>query len=216
MSLIKKLAMAGAVAIMGLGVGATSASAASIDGISGNPYHYTGFATNDHSFSMGGAYTITCPANFTTFSGVADGTATTDVAPYYGGNEASPNGTGYVCEFFGLPVRVQQHGSWSASVTGGPDLAGWYTGQIHIPSGSSTTIEIPIMGCSYRVAGPQTFAHGVNGNIARARNVSGGVELEALVNGIAYTQTGCPFPDGNDGGYSTNGVVDIPGIEINP
>ncbi|MBF6620462.1 MAG: hypothetical protein ITG02_09565 [Patulibacter sp.] len=216
MSIIKKIATAGAVAIMGLGVSAASASAYSIDGISGNPYHYTGIATSSHSFTVGGAYTISCPANNTTFTGVADGSDTTAFTPYFGADENSPNGTGYVCEFFGLPARVEQDGPWSITVDNGPDIDGWYTGEVEIPAGTSTTISVTLAGCSVRVDGQQTFAHGVNGNVARAKNVSGGVELEAEVNGIAYTQTGCPFPDGNDGQYRTNGVVDIPGIEINP
>lgn len=199
MSMIKKMATAGAVAVMGLGLGAASASAYAISGGS-----YVGTASADHSFTVGGAYTIECPAGDTTFTGNANGTATTSFTPAYGSN----------CSFFGLPAQVTQSGTWSITVNAGPDGLGWYTGSIHIPSGSVTTIEVPLAGCTVTVTGTQSFAHGSGGNVGRAKNVTGGTQLEAAVNNIAYTASGCPFSSGSDGTYNTNGPVNIPGVTV--
>lgn len=203
MSMITKMATAGAVAAMGLGLGAASASAYSITGGA-----YTGQATSTHSFTVAGAYTITCPSAQTTFSGTATGSATTNFTPSYGAGAT-------VCSFFGLPASVTQSGTWGITVTGGPDASGWYTGSIHIPASSTTTINVPLAGCTVTVAGTQQFNHGANGNVGRARNITPtGVELEASVNGVAFTASGCPFASGTSGTYTTGGVVTIPGITI--
>jgi len=199
MSMIKKMATASAVAVMGLGLGAASASAYAITGGS-----YSGTATNDHSFTVGGAYTIVCPAADTTFTGSATGTDTTHFTPAYGSN----------CNFFGLPAQVTQSGTWSIKVNGGP-TSGFYTGLIHIPASSTTTIEVPLAGCTVTVTGTQQFQHGTGGNIGQARNVTPtGVQLQANVKGISYTASGCPFSSAADGEYNTNGFVDISGITI--
>lgn len=198
MTMFKKLATAGAVAVIGLGVSVASASAYAISGGS-----YVGTAASNHTYTNAGAYTIDCPAGDTTFSGTATGSDTTIFTPAYGSN----------CNFFGLQALVTQSGTWSLRVTGGPS-AGWYTGELTIPSGTSTSINIPLMGCTQVVSGAQTFTHGVGGDVIRFRNVTAGVQLEASVNNIAYTASGCPIFSGTDGTYSTNGPVDIPGITV--
>lgn len=191
--------MAGAVAMIGLGVGAAGASAYSISGGS-----YVGTLTTNPTWTIGGAYTIDCPAADVTFSGDATGADTTSFTPAYGVN----------CNYWGLPANVAQSGTWSLRVIGGPDVAGWYVGEVAIPAGSSTTISIPLAGCTQTVSGPQTYTHGAGGNVIRFRNVTGGVQLEASVNTIAYSASGCPFPSGTDGTYNSNGAVDIPGITV--
>lgn len=200
MNLIQKMATAGAVAVMGLGLGAASASAYAISGGA-----YTGTATNAHTFTVAGFYTITCPASGTTFSGTATGSDTTSFTPSYGAPLS--------CTFFGLPASVTQSGQWQIKVTSGP-VSGAYTGEVVIPSGTTTTIEVPAANCTVTVTGGtlgQTFA-----NAGTARNVTPtGVQLSASVSGIAYTASaGCPFTSGSTGVYNTNGNVDIPGITV--
>jgi len=192
------IATAGAVAVVGLGVSAAGASGYSISGGS-----YVGTSTSNPSWTNGGAYTIDCPAADATLSGIATGADATVFTPAYGSN----------CNFFGLPVTVAQSGTWSLRVVGGPS-AGWYTGELTIPAGTSTTVSMPLAGCTQVVSGPQVIANGVGGNIVRFRNVTGGVQLEAAVNNIAYSASGCPFASGTDGTYNSNGSVDIPGITV--
>lgn len=200
MSMIKKIATAGAVAAMGLGLGAASASAYSVSGGA-----YTGTATSAHTFTVGGgAYTISC-AN-ATFAGTATGAATTAFTPSYSN-----------CTFFGFPATVTQHGPWSMTVTGGPNAAGEYTGKVEIPAGTSTTINVPLAGCTVVVSGYQDFPSTTGGSgtgSGTGVNSGGGVDLSASVGGVDYVATGCPFSSDNDGTYNTNGDVTIPGISI--
>jgi hypothetical protein len=212
---LMKLVTAGAVAAIGLGLGAASASAYSIDGIGGNPYNYTGapaLPSSDHSLTIGGAYTITCPKADTAFTGTATGAAQTSFTPYWG----AANGTGEVCEFYGFPAKVTQSGMWNLTVTG--NSGSTYTGQITIPSGSVTTIDIPITGCTYTVGGPQAFTHGSGGTILTAVNATGGVNLTAVVNNVAFASTApsCPFTTADRAIYNSNGPISFPGIRINP
>jgi hypothetical protein len=207
MNLTTKLAAAGAVAVMGLGLGAAGASAYSISG-----GHYTATTTTDHAFSIGGAYTYTCPASLTTSTGDADGSDETWFTPYYGGVGD--------CEFFGLPVTVSQYGQWGLKVAAGPDVLGIYRGEVAIPAGSSTVISMPIAGCTFTVSGPQSFSHATAGNIFEMKDVAGGMELVARIGGIAYVASGCPFSSGSDGVYDTRGVsgtgspVDFSGVSV--
>lgn len=194
------IAATAAFALVSLGLASTGASAYSISGGS-----YVGTATSDHSFTVGGFYTSTCPMADTSFVGTATGADASSFILAYGSN----------CNFFGLPVAVTQSGAWEVEVTAGPDGLGWYTGEIHIASGATTTVEAPLMGCTGTITGSQVFQHGVNGNIIRARNVTPtGVQLEVAINGIAYAASGCPFPSGADGSFNTNGSVDVPGVAL--
>lgn len=204
MKLINKLAATAAMTMLAVGGGATVASAYSISGGA-----YTGVTATNHTFAIAGAYGYTCQASVTTFAGTATGADTAVFTPYYGGAGA--------CDFFGMSVTVTQSGAWSLRVTSGPDANGWYTGELQIPSGTSTTVDWPLSGCVFDVAGPQGFQGGVNGDVIRMRNRGTGVELEADVNNIGYAVApgaSCPFASNNDGVYSTNGSVTIPGITI--
>lgn len=195
MNLSTRIATAAAVAVTALGLGAAGASAYAISGGA-----YTGTATGTNTFTVGGAYTVSC-AN-TTISGSATGSATTNFAPSYSG-----------CSFFGLPATMVQSGFWSTTVTLGPIL-GRYRGDLTFTIFSTTTLSVPIAGCTVTVAGPQTFQDGVGGTIVEDTNVAGGVEFEAVLTNIAYTASGCPFPSGADGEYRTNGPISIPGITV--
>ena len=198
MAMCKKMATAGAVAAMGLGLGAASASAYAVSGGS-----YTGAATGNHSFTIAGAYTFTCPAVGVRFAGTATGSATTSFAPGFGVN----------CSFFGLPAQSTQVGPWSITVTSGPDGAGWYGADLHIPTGSSITLEVPLAGCTVAIAGTQGFANGVGSNVVRAKNTTPtGVQLEIAIENIAFSATGCPFSSAIGGTFT--GTVDIPGITV--
>jgi hypothetical protein len=205
MSIIKKMATAGAVAVVGLGLGAASSSAAF--SISGGAYvGAPAAAASEHSFTVAGAYTITCPKSSTTFTGNATGAASTSFTPAYG--------SGTVCEFFGFPASVAQSGTWSVTATG--KTGSTYTGQIGIPSGSVTTINVPIASCTATVGGPQTFTHGSGGSTGTAVNVTGGVNLTAVANNVAIASAsgGCPFTTSDTAVYNTNGAVYIPGITV--
>lgn len=203
MKVLSKMAVTAATAAIAAGGGATVASAYSISGGA-----YTGVTTVDHTFAIAAAYAYSCPAALTTFSGTATGAGATTFTPTYGG----PND----CNFYGMPVTVTQSGTWSLRVVAGP-IGGWYTGELQIPSGTSTAVDWPLSGCLFTVSGTQTFQDGVNGDVIRMRNTSTGVELEAVANNIAYTVApgaSCPFASNNDGTYNTNGAVTIPGITI--
>lgn len=144
-----------------------------------------------------------CPAADVTLAGSATGSDTTIFTPSYGTN----------CNLFGLQASVVQSGTWSLRIIGGSS-GGWYSGELTVPAGTSTAINVALMGCTQTVSGPQTFTDGVGGNSIRLRNVTGGVQLEAAVNNIAYAASGCPIFSGIDGTYNTNGPVDIPGVTV--
>lgn len=206
MSMIKKMATAGAVAVMGLGLGAASASAYSITS-AGSGGSYTSVSSSSHVFTVGGGvYSIGCSS--AVFSGVATGADNTSFTPAYSG-----------CTFFGFPATVSQSGTWNIKVTG--DSGVTYFGEILIPSGTTTTINVPIAGCTVTVSGGgsgQLFQNGVNGNIGEAVNYGSppntGIYLDAEVNGVVYTASGCPFSSGSDGTYTTGGSVDIPDVMV--
>lgn len=201
MNIIKRAATAGAVAAIGLGLGAAGASAAySISGGS-----FTSTASSTHRFTVGGSYTITCSS--TVFSGAATGADGVDITPAISG-----------CRFLGFPSPVTQSGPWNFTATGGDSVSG-YTGSLTIPAGTTTTWNWPLAGCSYTVAGPQTFAPGVNGNMIGATNWTSGVgfDLTATFNNVVYTSAGsCPWGVGTftNGIYTTGGVTELPGITI--
>lgn len=206
MSMSKKIATAGAVAVVGLGLGAASASAYSITS-SGTGGAYTSDVSGTHEFTVGGgAYTIGCSS--AQFTGTATGGASTSFTPAYSG-----------CTFFGFPAFVAQSGQWTITVTS--DAAGTYYGDITIPASSTTTITVPIAGCTVTVTGHQVFENGnANGDIGEAVNwgsgggTNTGIDLTAVANNIAYTASGCPFGSSSDGTYTTGGATRIPGVMV--
>lgn len=210
MGKFQKLAMAGTVAAFGLGMGAATVSAYSISGGA-----YTSERSGTHSFTVGGSYTYTCPTKAgppitdgAIFSGTATGADSTDFTPSLSN-----------CKALGFPMNVVQSGTLNFKIHSGPDVSGYYTGEITIPATTTTTTSIPIMGCTWTVTGPQVFQHGGNGglDVVKAKNwTSGtGIDLEAVVSGVTYVKSGtCPFSSGSNGVYSTGGVTKIPGITI--
>lgn len=211
---LMKLVTAGVVAVVGLGLGAASASAYSVDGISGNPYNYTGAPASsawEHSFTVDGAYTIVCPKADTAFSGTATGSAETFFTPYWGAN----NGTGEVCDFLGFPAKVTQSGTWSFMVT--DNVSTTYRGEIRLQAGSTTTLYVPIANCTATIS-PRTFLHGALGSVVSAVNVAGGVDLTFLLGNlrVASATATCPFSAPTTAVYNSNGPISIPGIRINP
>lgn len=198
MKMVSRVATAGAVAAVSLGLGAASAAAYSVSGGS-----YVGQATADHTFTVAGMYTITCPAAGITFTGTATGAASSSFTPHWGSN----------CNFFGLPASVTQSGQWTETVTSGP-IGGVYGADFHIPSTATTTLEVPLAGCTVTITGTQSFSNGSGGTSTTTRNVAGGAEAGIRVEGLAYAASGCPFSSGTDGTYSSNGNISIPGITV--
>lgn len=182
-----------------LGANAPGASAYSITGGS-----YTGTATSDPTFTVADAYTITCPAALSTFGGTATGWSVTYFRPSFGGVDD--------CEFFGFPAEVQQDGSWGLTVTNGPSANGFYTGDLHIPVSTTTTIEVPTVGCTVTITGTQNFGHGIGWNVVRAFNLMGGIGVALDVVGAAYKATSCPFSSGTDGEFTATFVASGPVI----
>lgn len=199
MKRFSRLATVGAVAVLGVGAGAGAASAYSISGGA-----YTGTATANHTSTFGGAYTFDCPSSDVSYSGTATGADTTSFTPDFG----------FSCDFFGFPAMATQSGAWSLKVVAGPDMNGYYDGELAIPVGTATTNESPLPGCEATFSGPQAFRHGFSSTVIRMKNVGGDVTLEMDLNGIAYSAAGPCFGSGSGGVYSTNGVVTLPGVVI--
>jgi len=202
MSMIKKMATAGAVAAMGLGLSAASASAA-FDLTGGA---YTGNEVGSHVFTAGG-YPVTCTT--AVFTGNTDNVptnaASTDFTPDYDN-----------CDLAGFPADVTISGPWRLTVTGvhsaGPPAV--YSGDIELLSGSSIKIDVPILGCEVTVTTPQTFNHG-RGNSLLGTDNGASFSLAASVQGINYTTNGlCPFGDGSDGSYVGEVAIDGVGVDI--
>ena len=187
-----KMVAFAAVTTLAVGGGATVASAYSVSGGS-----YSGTATGAHAFTVGGgAYTFSCSTH--SIAGSASGADTTSFTPAYSG-----------CSFFGFPLLVNQSGAWNLKVIG--NSGSTFNGELEIPGGTSTSMSIPIMGCTFTVAGPQTFTGVTMSNWASGT----GVNLRASISGIAYTAAGCPFSSGTDGTYSSGAnPVTIPGLTV--
>lgn len=208
--LARRALTAGAIAALGLGVSAGAAQAISIDGITGNPFNYTGFQTTQHRFSVNrGNVVVTCRT--ATFTGTVTGDAWTDFQPTY--DDCTFNLAGGRLE-----ATVEVDGTWrlTALTTSG----GASTGQIRLGS-SRATIRVQAIGCEVYVDGPQTFTHGdANGSVGRSTNIGTGELLTVVAEGVAYTvndPTRCFFGAGTDGRYDTgtDGVY-IDGVEVNP
>lgn len=189
-----KLVVAGAVAAVGLGVSAAGASAYSL---LGGAYLTTPSAT--HAATVAGSvYTVSCGA--VEFEGAATGLASTDFVASHSG-----------CGFFGFPATVTQSGDWQFTVIG-TNGAGIYFGRIDIPAGASSTFDMPMTGCTVVVSGPQSVVHGFGDSYIEATNSGGGLEVGAVLNGLVYTASGCPFSSGADLTYDTGGVIEVPGV----
>jgi hypothetical protein len=130
-------------------------------------------------FNLGGIYEVSCDASFTGTKGAA----------------VFLNATFSTCNFMGLPATVTQSGATQLLITSGPS-GGWYSGNYTIPSGGMTTINVPLAGCTVTMPGPQTITHGTSGQGVRARNVTGGIEVDLQLNSLSGSASGCPFASG--------------------
>lgn len=200
-----KFATAAAIAVAGLGV--TTASASAAYSISGGNYTGTG---SGHSFTIdSGNGVVSCTS--ATFTGNANGSATTSFQPAYSGCTTTISGIP-----FNASVAVA--GPWSITVNSG---SGPYSGTVSLPSGSGAAVTVtdpsdPSFTCHINVAAPQgPFSGG------SASNSGSGVNLSATVSGVNWT---VPSGDdcaplfsgtsGSDGTYNTNGNVSIPGVTV--
>lgn len=194
----------GAVAALTLALGTAGASAHAISGGG-----YSGAAVNDTWFALDqGAYNFTCAANVVTVSGDADGTGTTTFTPDFGGVGDC---------YFVVPTTVTQSGAWDLTVTSGPHAGGWYHGTVDVPTATTTAIYVPLLSCTATMTGSQSFTHGSGGSVVRVRNVvPTGAEVELAFNDFDYTAAGggCPYSSGNDGWYTTDGPIVIPGVTV--
>jgi hypothetical protein len=198
----KKIATALAVAACGFGATAATAGAATINGISGNPYSYVGTGAN-HTFSVSGL-TVTCAT--ARYTGTATGASTTSIQAAYGGS----GGVGTNCTSGLLgPVAITATGPWTLTATSTT------TGTITIPSGSNVTIKpVNIPSCTINV-GPQGPLGGLTaasyGSPVAGTNLSGTVS-------VAYTRnaSSCIIPPSGTATYSTAGNVVTPGVVVSP
>lgn len=188
----------GALAAVGAGLGASAASGYSISGGS-----YVGTPEVAVTATFDGVYTTDCGASSSSYWGTASGAASTNFTPSFGG-----------CSWVGFPATVSQSGAWSITVTGGPDFQGWYTGTLYIPSGTTTSFNAPVAGCTTTVSGAQSFSDGVGGNVVRIRNTSLGATAEYTVFGVVYTASGCPYSSGTNGVLSSNGSIRFYGVSV--
>jgi len=193
MALFSKLT-AVAVAV-GIGVGA-SAGSASAYSISGGTFNGTGVGT----FSFGG-YPVICSS--ASYVGYASGVSDIDVVPTFS-----------ACDLVGFPADVYFSGApWRVGVWAGPSTWGEYRADLFLTTTSRVEVEVPILGCVIWLEGPQyQWSDGVMRNVG-----FGDAELEISSTGLEYIQNGsCPFSNGSDGEFSTNGAVYLPGVTVSP
>lgn len=199
----KRLAAVAVTAAMGLAVGAAAASADGFDLTGGD---FTGTATADQELTIDGVYTSTCST--LDVDGNTEAVTGTPAALAFGFSFAS-------CTAFGFPPTITSSGSWQFEVTSKISSSPpTYAGQLRFPSGSSTTIHVPIAGCSWTVAGPQTFTHGAGGNVVTAVQNGSTLQISVSIQGISYTASGCPFGSGSNMTYDSNGPIDLPGVTV--
>lgn len=185
----RSLIIAAAVTAATLGLGAAPASAYSISG-----GIYTGTANSSTTFKMAG-YTVECTFA-TTYSGTASGSASTSFTPAFSG-----------CGFVGFPATISQSGSWSLTINGSTGSSA-YQGGFYIPWGSTTTITIPLAGCTVTIPGGQSFPNAVT-----ALNAMGGAAVQIVTSAwMSFTaSSGCPFTSGSFGEINL-GVITMPGV----
>lgn len=188
-----RLTTAAAVAAAALGAGATTASAAYA--LSGGSY--TGYGMADTEFTFAHAYQGNCVATF--FRGNATGASWTTFTPSF-----------LDCTLFGFPATVTQSGSWTTEVLAGPTVGGRYYADFIVPSSVTTTLSVPIAGCTVTISGPQSFVAPI-----QFRNSPGPIALmDVDVSLIDYTASGCPFSSGSDGRIRSAASLEVPWVTV--
>lgn len=173
------------------GVATAGASAYSISGGA-----YTGTNSSLMTFSFdSGAYTFTCAT--ATFSGNATGAASTAMTPAFSN-----------CFFFGFAATVSQSGAWPVTIDYGP-VGDDYVGSVDIPTAVTTTLDVPVLGCTVTFDGMQSFPGSTT-----LTDTSVGVDAEIDITGLWYSTSGCPFSSGSSG--TLGGTLSVPGIALGP
>lgn len=199
MKLISKIAAVAVAAVLGTFGLVVSASAYDLTGGS-----YTGSGSAAHTLTFGGAYTLSCDADYAgNTENVTGDAAATDMTPTYSN-----------CAFFGFPATMVSASPVRLKVT-----ASWPPLSVSLDLFilGIKLIEIPIIGCQVSISSPQSLLHGSGGNSILGANVSSSFQWSASVQNISYTTNGlCPFGSGSDGTYDTNGVVTLSGVNVTP
>lgn len=182
-----------------LALAGISAGAAGAIGYNGGPFAAT--SPGDHVFTLGGFYDIECPSVSAT--GNATGSDTVSLTMSFTG-----------CDFLGFPATVSASAPWSFQLIKPPPPPGvpFYLTALTWTTGMTTTITIPIAGCSVVFAGAQIFSHGAWGNHLISETQTSGVEIVSTVDNAYYTASGCPFSSSTNGRYT--GTFFLPGIAI--
>jgi hypothetical protein len=197
---IHRTALALATLTCALATTASTAGAATINGISGNPYFYAGTGVN-HGFSTGGL-NITCAT--ASYAGMATGASTTNFQAAFGGS----GGIGTKCTSGLLgPYYVTATGTWRLTATSTT------AGTLTIPQGSKVELKpVNIPSCVIKI-GPQSPV----GGLSMASYGGIGTTLSGTVS-LAYTHDdpACIIPSSGFMTYTTSGAVSIPGVVTAP
>lgn len=201
MNLIGKIATAGVVAAMGLGVGAAGASAGIT--LDPNPFHYTGEEESDQVFGTD-LFNVVCQ----------DATYTGNTA------NATPTRIPFHAEYgtcsvtiAGIPLtaNVTTNSDWDLHYVSG-DASGDVTANVDVtpstvPGEPAVKIDVPDFDCSIDIDAQSGLSHVI------ARNVTPtAVTIDATVGDIAY-ESDCPLVDPTGVGSYTGQVL-IPGITM--
>lgn len=162
---------------------------------------FTATAPGSHTFTLSGFYDIEC--SNVSATGNATGSDTVSLTTSFAG-----------CDLLGFPATVTVSPFWDFQLIKPPPPPGMpYRTALIWTAGTTTTITIPIVGCSVVLAGPQLFSQGVGWNHLTSANETGGVEITTNLYGANYTaSSSCPFVSGSDGQYT--GTFFLPGVAI--
>ena len=196
MHTFRRLLAVGAATVTVAGV-ATGGAGASPGGAIYHGGAFTATSPVKHTFTFAGAYTFECSSPSATGTGGFAGVSLT----------VSLSG----CKYLAFPATVTTSGPWDFPLV--TNLGGGrYANRLSWPSGTTTTISVPIAGCTIVIPGGQIISHGVAGAVLVSENKTGGVEMTNHVTGIAFTASGCPFSSGVYGEYE--GRFFLPGVAI--
>lgn len=214
-----------AVAFVACAATATSASALSIDSISGGP-SYTGTFDTDQYFRMGTGPTMHC--NTSTLAGatqnVVGDPASTDFLPAFSSSTYTTGVLAGSCPWGLLPpYKITTAGNWRLTATGNPS-PGVYTVALSVLPGSTMTWKTqssPTCTISFDSTGNANLT----GSSLRAKTDATGTRIYGVLEGMTYTASlGCPSVAAGTrtngslsfGGTATSGGLAIGNVAINP